>query len=94
MSLAYAREHLAVVEPEMNKLADFDAVIARDGGLADREARRRVVFDEHAKHCENAASPQAREQLASVLYNKAWVLNDLGRPKGGAARPHGSDHAL
>lgn len=39
-----------------------------------------MVFDEHAKHCEEADGPHAREQWASMLYSKAWVLSDLGRP--------------
>jgi tetratricopeptide (TPR) repeat protein len=38
-----------------------------------------VMFDESAKRFANASEPAAREQVASALYRKAWVLGDLGR---------------
>jgi tetratricopeptide (TPR) repeat protein len=39
-----------------------------------------VAFDNSIKQFAQATEPKLREQLASVLYNKARVLNDLGRP--------------
>lgn len=37
------------------------------------------MFDESAKRFAKASEPQAREQVASALYRKAWVLGELAR---------------
>lgn len=38
-----------------------------------------MAFDEFIKRFGRTAEPEIREQLASALYNKAWILSELDR---------------
>jgi tetratricopeptide (TPR) repeat protein len=59
---------------------ESEAVSARSDLVTRYGEEALIVFDEHARHCDHSAEPQAREQLVSILYSKARVLADLGRP--------------